>query len=112
VTSRDTVDGDRSNPPAIWRNDWPATRPREISSRSAGDNRNGDRFRSRGAGRDNANTARRIACRDRCTSSHNRQNGTPSNNNSAIRSRSFADSRSTHGLPDPEPNKLNDAMTT
>ena len=97
---------------AIARNDRPATSPREISSRSAGDNRSGDRFRSRGAGRDNAITARRIACRDRPTSSHNRQNGAPSTSSSAIRSRSFADNRSTHALPEPEPNQLNDAMTT
>jgi hypothetical protein len=35
----------------------------------------------------------------------------PSATNSQIRSRSFAANRSTHGLPDPEPNQLNDAMT-
>jgi hypothetical protein len=61
ATSRDTVDGDRPNPTAIARNDKPATRPREISSRSTGDNRSGDRFRSRDRGFDNAMTALRIA---------------------------------------------------
>jgi hypothetical protein len=106
ATSRDTVDGDRPNPTAIARNDRPATRPREISSRSTGDNRNGDRFRSPGGGFDNEITARRIACRERCTSSHNRQNGAPSANNSAIRSRSLADNRSTHASPNPSPNQL------
>ena len=55
----------RPSPLAIPRSDPPAASPREISSRSASDNRNGDRFGSRLAGRCNAITARRIAYRDR-----------------------------------------------
>jgi hypothetical protein len=106
ATSRDTVDGDRPNPTAIARNDRPATRPREISSRSTGDNRSGDRFRSWGSGFDNEMTALRIAWRERCTSAHNRQNGAPSANNSAIRSRALADHRSTHASPNPSSDQL------
>ena len=50
---RETVDGARPNRRAIARNDSPAARPREISSRSTSDNRNGDRTGSRGGGRCN-----------------------------------------------------------
>ena len=35
VTSRLIVEGARPRPQAIWRKEWPCTRPREISSRSA-----------------------------------------------------------------------------
>jgi len=49
VTSRLTVEGERPNPVAIARNDRSAAKPREISSRSANDNRNSRR--RRGAGR-------------------------------------------------------------
>jgi hypothetical protein len=55
-----------------------ATHPREISSRSANDNRNDDTLRSGGAGRCNDFTARAIAHREPLTSSHNRQNGAKS----------------------------------
>jgi hypothetical protein len=61
TTSRDTVDGDRPNRHAISRNESPATIPREISSRSANDSRNDDRFGSGFGGRWIAITARRIA---------------------------------------------------
>jgi hypothetical protein len=68
ATSRHTADGARPTVRAIARTGHPAARPREISSRSASDNRNGDRRGSRLAGRYNATTARRIACRDRLIS--------------------------------------------
>jgi len=61
ATSRHTVDGARPSPLAIPRNDLPAARPLEISSRSASDNRSGERFGSRPADRCNAMTARRMA---------------------------------------------------
>src|SRR5688572_23959434 len=35
ATSRLTVEGARPKPQAIWRSEWPCTRPRGISSRSA-----------------------------------------------------------------------------
>ena len=47
------VDGARPSRRAIARNDSPPARPREISSRSANDNRNGDRTGSRTGGRRN-----------------------------------------------------------
>jgi hypothetical protein len=53
ATSREIVDGDRANRRAIDRNDSPPTNPREISSRSANDNRNADRTGSRAGGRRN-----------------------------------------------------------
>ncbi len=49
MTSRLTVEGERPNPVALARNDRSAAKPREISSRSANDNRNS--HRGRGAGR-------------------------------------------------------------
>jgi hypothetical protein len=61
ATSRDTVDGERPKRDAIDRIDSPAANPREISSRSVKDNRNGDRHRGFGAGCFNRFTARRIA---------------------------------------------------
>jgi len=68
ATSRHTVDAQRPIPRAIARTDRPAARPREISSRSASDSLSGDRRGSHLAGRYNATTARRIACRDRLIS--------------------------------------------
>jgi hypothetical protein len=53
VTSREIVDGDRPNRRAIARSASPLARPREISSRSVNDNRNGDRVRSGTGGRRN-----------------------------------------------------------
>ena len=43
ATSREIVDGGRPSRRAIARNDSPPANPREISSRSANDNRNADR---------------------------------------------------------------------
>jgi hypothetical protein len=43
--SRDTVDGARPMCRAIARNDSPLAAPREISSRSSNDSRNGERDR-------------------------------------------------------------------
>jgi hypothetical protein len=70
----------RGHAPARWRS--PATTgpppvPLEISSRSASDNRSGERFGSRLAGRCNAITARRMAHRDRLISRCNRHTGAP-----------------------------------
>ena len=48
LTSRDTVDGSRSSRRAMHRMDSPAARPREISSRSASDNRVGATHRGPG----------------------------------------------------------------
>ena len=53
ATSREIVDGDRSSRRAINRNDSPPASPREISSRSVSDNRNGDRIGSGTNGRRN-----------------------------------------------------------
>jgi len=72
--------------------------PLEISSRSASDNRNGERFGSRLAGRCNAITARRMACRDRPISRCNRHTGAPSASSSAIRRLSSYDIRSIQRL--------------
>jgi hypothetical protein len=49
-TSRAIVDGARPNRAAIIRNDSPAARPLEMSSRSVNDNLNGDRVRAGAAG--------------------------------------------------------------
>jgi hypothetical protein len=88
ATSRHTVDAQRPIPRAIARTDRPAARPREISSRSASDSLSGDRRGSRFAGRYNATTARRIACRDRLISRCSFHGGAPSATSSAIRRRS------------------------
>jgi hypothetical protein len=53
-----------------------------------------------------------VGRRDRWTSSHKRQKGAPFANNSAIRSRSLADNRSTHASPNPNHKSAHDAMTT
>jgi hypothetical protein len=53
ATSRTIVDGDLPNRPAIDRRDSPAASPREISSRSRNDNRNGERIGSGATGRRN-----------------------------------------------------------
>jgi hypothetical protein len=50
-TSREIVDGDLPSRRAIERRDSPPARPREISSRSVNDNRNGERCRSGTGGR-------------------------------------------------------------
>jgi hypothetical protein len=50
LTSRLTVDGARPKRAAIVRSDSPLAKPREISSRSANDNRNGERRRAGVAG--------------------------------------------------------------
>jgi hypothetical protein len=98
ATSRHTVDGARPGPLAIRRNDSPAASPREISSRSASDNRSGERFGSRLAGRCNATTARRMAYRDRLISRCNRHTGAPSASSPAIRSLSSSKIRSMQHL--------------
>jgi hypothetical protein len=76
------------------------TRPRsrEISSRSASDSLSGDRRGSRFAGRCNATTARRMACRDRLISRCNLHAGAPPATNSAIRCRSASEIRSIQHL--------------
>jgi hypothetical protein len=57
TTSRTIVDGDRPNRRAIERRDSPAAKPREISSRSRNDNRNGERGDSTTTGRRNLATS-------------------------------------------------------
>jgi len=64
-TSRDTVEGARPIRAPIDRNDSPAANPREISSRSSSDSRNGDRIRVCGCGLVARRIARSTACRDR-----------------------------------------------
>jgi hypothetical protein len=63
-TSREIVDGARTRRAAIDRNDSPPAIPREISSRSSTDNRNGERTGSGFGTRFNRNTYRRTACRE------------------------------------------------
>jgi hypothetical protein len=102
ATSRHTVDGARPSPLAIPRKDLPAASPREISSRSASDNRSGERSGSRLPGRCNAITARRMAYRDRLISRCNRHTGAPSASSPAIRCRSTSEIRSIK----PPPSKI------
>jgi hypothetical protein len=99
-TSRQTVDADRPIPQAIVRNARPAANPREISSRSANDNRSSQR--SRGLGRLPPASAMNFRsdefCRPRCLAM--RLTGTPASRISQIVFRSSSENRTTPTPPD------------
>jgi hypothetical protein len=97
--SREIVDGDRPNLRAIDRRDSPPARPREISSRSANDNRNGERLRTGTGGRSIARRLLRTALCARSISLPLSRAGHPCAAKSAIRHFSNSDNRSTTHLP-------------
>ena len=108
ATSREIVDGDRPNRRAIDRNDSPPARPREISSRSVNDNRNGDRTGSRAGGRRITRRCFATPCdAPRPISLPINRLGNPCAANSAIRHFSNSDNRSamTHLPIDPTRSK-------
>jgi hypothetical protein len=113
ATSREIVDGARPNRPAITRNDAPPTNPREISSRSANDNRNVDRTNSRPGGRRTNRKCSATAYRPRPISFTINRVVDPCAANSAIRHRSNSDNRSAITAPPDRSNPIEsaDAMT-
>jgi hypothetical protein len=98
-TSLEIVDGDLPSRRAIDRRDSPPASPREISSRSVNDNRNGERLRSGTAGRNIARRLLRTALCARPISLPISRAGHPCAANSAIRHFSNSDNRSTTHLP-------------
>jgi hypothetical protein len=104
ATSREIVDGARPNRRAIARNDSPPTNPREISSRSTTDNRNGDRTDSRTGDRRINRKCFATAYRPRPISLAINRVVDPCDANSAIRHRSNSDNRSAITTP---PNRSN-----
>jgi DNA invertase Pin-like site-specific DNA recombinase len=106
IWSAQSVDGVRSRRPAIERSDSPAARPREISSRSASDNRNGDRVGSRFGRRCRRLICRSTACRETPASWRITQAGAPSAHSSAILALASSEIHSTPQPPDPiEPDR-------
>jgi hypothetical protein len=99
ASSRDTVEGALPSPAAIDRSDFPPATPREISSRSSNDNRNGDRGGVGLASRSNRLILRRIAHRDRSSSRCNNQAGARTSSSFLSCTVSLSDHPSTTHLP-------------
>jgi hypothetical protein len=98
ATSREIVDGDRPSRRAIDRSASPPARPREISSRSVNDNRNGDRIGSGTTGRRAlAISFQTVRCARPIALPITRL-GNPCADSSAIRHFSNSDNRSTAHL--------------